>query len=360
VTTAATAGAAARRFAPALLALALACAAEAAAFELPRLYRSPHNGERPVRARTDYIVLHTTEGPAEGSLRKLTANGEAHYMLDSGGHLSRIIRNDKVAFHSGRSMWNGRVDLDSCSIGIEVVGYYNTAITDAQYKALRALLESLQKQYRIPDDRVLTHSMVAYSPPNKWFKRSHRGRKRCGMLFANPIVRQRLGLSSQPAVDPDVRAGRLIEADPYLAAKLYQRTLPAAPVRKLATQLVVEQMEDSGEGIRDIASAGVAASSVAGDDAAKPSTFYLFPNGAVKSGNAMTQELLSALPRGTKVLLGYVYGGKLSRERNAFSVCGRSWNFPSTMYRYPDGTIHSGSSVAEKSIPANAMVFYQK
>lgn len=358
MTAAPTAGGLARRLLPAIL--ALACAAEAAALELPRFYRSPRNSERPLRARTDYIVLHTTEGPAEGSLQKLTANGEAHYMVDTRGRVYRILRNDKVAFHSGRSMWNGRVDLDSCSVGIEVVGYYNASLTEAQYKALRPLIESLQKQYRVPDDRVLTHSMVAYSPPNKWHKRSHRGRKRCGMLFANPVVRQRLGLTSQPAFDPDVRAGRLVEADAYLAAKLYGKPAPPAPPTKLQTQILAEQLDDSDTGIQDIARAGVAAATVAGDEAASPSTFYLFPDGAVKSGNAMPQDLLSALPKGTKVLLGYVYGGKLSRERNAFSVCGRRWNFPSTIYRYPDGTVHAGNTVSDKTIPASAMVFYQK
>ena len=142
-------------------------------------YYSPRNCERPPRTRTDYIILHTTEGAAKGSLRKVRKNGEAHYFVNTDGHIYRIIRKERVAFHAGRSMWRGRTNIDNSSLGIEVVGYHNKSITNAQYKALRELLQQLQSIYNIPDSRVLSHSMIAYGAPNRWHKRSHRGRKRC-------------------------------------------------------------------------------------------------------------------------------------------------------------------------------------
>ena len=52
-------------------------------------YFSPRNHERPLRPRTDYIILHTTEGSEKGSLSKLLANGEAHYMVGLDGHVDR-------------------------------------------------------------------------------------------------------------------------------------------------------------------------------------------------------------------------------------------------------------------------------
>ena len=41
------------------------------------------------------------------------------------------------------------------------------------------------------------------------------------MLFAMPSVRARLNLRSKPAFDPDVKAGRLVQADSYLGQVLY-------------------------------------------------------------------------------------------------------------------------------------------
>ena len=208
-----------------LLACVVLCGQVAAAGWF-RSRPSPRESERPRRPRTDYIILHTTEGPALGSYRKLFQNGEAHFLVDCDGRVYTIIRRDKVAYHAGRSMWNGVQNIDLCAIGIEAVGYYDGALTDAQCAALRRLLDLLKRAYGISDDRVLTHSMVAYGGANRWFSQAHRGRKRCGMLFANPSIRVRIGLHSQPSFDPDVAAGMLTVGDVYLARMLY----PASPL----------------------------------------------------------------------------------------------------------------------------------
>ena len=91
----------------------------------------------------------------------------------------------------------------------------------AQLKAIATLVKELKGMYRITDDRVVCHSHVAYGKPNKWQKRRHRGRKRCGMLFAMPSVRKVLGLTAKPKSDADVKAGRLAIGDAYLNKVLY-------------------------------------------------------------------------------------------------------------------------------------------
>ena len=129
---------------------------------------SPYNRKRPRRPYTKYIVLHTTEGQDGGSLRKLIQYGEAHYFVSHTGQVLRIIDKSKIAKHTGRSMWEGRSTIDNYSIGIEVAGYHNKDITDAQYDALRELLRQLKSLYNIPDENILTHSMVAYGRPNRF------------------------------------------------------------------------------------------------------------------------------------------------------------------------------------------------
>ena len=184
-------------------------------------YRSPRNGERGVRRSTELIVLHTTEAPERSSLNKLSDRGEAHYCVTEAGRVYRIVDRDREAFHAGRSMWKGKEDVDKFSIGIECVGYHDKAMSVVQLAAIRELVKKLQAMYRLSDDKVVCHSHVAYGAPNKWHKFKHRGRKRCGMLFATPTVRARLGLKSRPGKDEDVAKKRLKNADAYLARVLY-------------------------------------------------------------------------------------------------------------------------------------------
>ena len=184
-------------------------------------FRSPRNKERHLRKATTLIVLHTTEAHAKSALNKLSERGEAHYCVVENGTVYRIVDRDREAFHAGRSMWNGKEDCDTYAIGIEVVGYHDKPVTLQQLEALRQLLAKLKQMYRLGDAQVVCHSHVAYGAPNTWHKKKHRARKRCGMIFAMPSVRVKLGLAARPATDPDVKAKRLVQPDSYLNSVLY-------------------------------------------------------------------------------------------------------------------------------------------
>ena len=82
----------------------------------------------------------------------------------------------------------------------------------------------MQAKYDVPDCLVLTHSMIAYDVPNKGYPDNHRGRKSCAMLFAEPALREKIGLDSGPCEDPDVKAGRLHKGDPKLFKRLYGKS----------------------------------------------------------------------------------------------------------------------------------------
>ena len=201
--------------------VALASCWTALAVEVSNRYRSPRNPERAVRSSTELIVLHTTEAPARSSLTKLCDRGEAHYCVTEDGTIYAIVDRDREAFHAGRSMWNGKEDVDKFSVGIECVGYHDKRMGIVQLRAIAALVKELKAMYRLGDDRVVCHSHVAYGAPNRWQRHRHRGRKRCGMLFATNTIRQILGLTAKPKSDPDTRAGRLVVGDPYLRQVLY-------------------------------------------------------------------------------------------------------------------------------------------
>ena len=395
-----------------VFALAYAPARAEAALDIQDHY-SPRSRTRPVRPETRYIVLHTTEGGDEGSLRKVWKRGETHYLVTRNGRVYRIVNRSRIATHAGRSMWEGRGPIDNYSIGIEVVGYHNKDITDAQYSSVRELLRQLKSVYRIPDEAVLTHSMVAYGRPNRFHPYNHRGRKRCGMIFARLDVRERLGLDARPSVDLDVQAGRLKVADVELQRYLFQPGETPAAARLLAedtniitrdrtawdiardlynspdtiyvlpdggrqggdqiadwgrippgTRVLVGEDEANGfEGFIE-ASQGASAQSIAGEAFADKTTIYLFPSGMVRTGSELRDStsrtsLLENLPPGTRVLVGYVYGGHIKSNRLPARIAGKKWNYPSTYYRLPDGRILSGDEIDAQQLPANTLVLFQ-
>jgi hypothetical protein len=218
-----------------------------AQLKISKAYYSPRNKERDRRTQTTLLILHTTEAPSASALRKLRDMGECHYCIDEAGRIYSIIDPRRVAFHAGRSMWNGKQAVDNFSIGIEVCGFQNKPLSAAQTKSLKDLIAYIKRSYKLTDTQVIPHSQVAYGAPNKWQKKNHRGRKRCGMQFAMPSVRAKLGLKSRPAKDPDVAARRLVVADAPLNEVLYGKMnaftapLPQDSGRKPVTPILTKK-----------------------------------------------------------------------------------------------------------------------
>ncbi|MBP5322049.1 MAG: N-acetylmuramoyl-L-alanine amidase [Kiritimatiellae bacterium] len=385
-----------------------------AVLQFDNTYYSPRNRERTVRRTTSLIILHTTEAPASSALRKLRDLGECHYCITENGRVYRIIDHRREAYHAGRSMWNGRSNVDSFSVGIEVCGYHNKSPTKAQYQAIADLVGELKSIYRIPDQNVLAHSHVAYGTPNKWHRRSHRGRKRCGMLFALPAVRKRLNLKTRPAFDPDVRAKRLVVGDAYLNQVLYGKNVtgltgvPTAAITfpkednviavgRSAWDIARDAYADAsttyifpngskkrGDEIADfklipagtkvVVNAATAADNrpdnyqvisfkcqatdIAGDEILLPTTLYIYPNGHFKTGNQLNAESILKLPYGTKVLVGYLVGGPITASRPASLFCGNRWRAKDTFFLYY-GQLVPGNKVDDSKIPAGAYVFFK-
>ena len=392
---------------------AFSCAA--APLVLKDDYRSPRNKERPLRKATRLIVLHTTEAHAKSALNKLSERGEAHYCVTETGEAYRIIDRDRQAFHAGRSMWNGKDECDEYSIGIEVVGHHDRSMPLRQLEALKELVARLKRTYGIADAQVVCHSHVAYGAPNTWHPKKHRGRKRCGMLFAMPSVRAKLGLRARPAYDPDVRAKRLVQADAYLNSILYgsvdtmaavygkgriqvaaapsaapkktpaaakagpKKPKPAAPPAKPAAVATkpaavaakpaeAAKPEEGGtDWLRTMGLKGgyfkkkaklVVVSPPPDAEGEKPPESQVLPLPANLYIRKMGDDVkdLAALAK----LPGYTRGGPVSATCSPFKIAGTAWNAATTYYYSPRGDITTGDKVDEKSIEAGTFIFYKK
>ena len=380
-----------------LVSAVLPCAA--APLVLKDDYRSPRNKERPLRKATRLIVLHTTEAHAKSSLNKLSERGEAHYCVTEKGEVYRIIDRDREAFHAGRSMWNAREDCDEFSVGIEVVGHHDQSMPLAQLAALKELVARLRRLYGIPSAQVVCHSHVAYGAPNAWHKKRHRGRKRCGMLFAMPSVRAKLGLAARPGHDPDVRAKRLVQADAYLnsvlygsvdtMAALYGKGRSATAVKAAPRSAKKEDGKAAAKG-RAAAPKPPAAGAPGGGEAKgkEEETDWLLTMGLKggyfkkKAKLVVPREAAAAggggalpLPKGLHIaksgdevkdlealakLPGYTRGGPVSATLSPFKIAGAAWCAPTTYYYNPRGRITTGDAVDERAVEPGTFIFFKK
>lgn len=350
-----------------LLAAAVLCAGLLrATLSFSNAYASPRTNERAVRKRTDYIILHTTEAEAGSALRKLSRNGEAHYCVDRSGRVYRIVNRTRVAYHCGTSMWMNTRNLDECSIGIEVVGYHDRALTLAQYKALRELVTLLQKLYGVKDANVMPHAQVAYGTPNRWHPKNHRGRKRCGMGYATPEVRDLLGLKERWLVDPDVKARRLVVGDNFLAKLLYAKrgagllpyTLPTAKAKTAQAKSAPAPKTAPAEAEQPrggVIAKGRSAWDIARDAYNAASTLYIFPDGRRLTGDKIRDW--ESIVAGTRVELSDAGDGasavqSLGAGQHPRQLVGDAATAADTWYIRPTGGRVQGSALTAAQLAA--------
>ena len=178
------------------------------------------------------IVLHYTGmQDAASAIARLTdaeAKVSSHYLIAEDGQIVRMVDESKRAWHAGKSYWRGITDLNSASIGIEIVnpghefGYRPFPI--AQIDALIPLMQQITLRYKITRGNVVGHSDIA--PARK---------EDPGELFPwERLARLRLALPSptKNLMDPHWTDGGFLlalerfgydVADPLAAIRAFQR-----------------------------------------------------------------------------------------------------------------------------------------
>ncbi len=299
------------------------------------------------RKKTKYIIVHTSELGHKTPLKvvskgkhlrngRSTNGGHTNYVIARNGRTYRVLDKKYKADHAGISMWNGEVYISKISIGIELVGYHYASISESQYRSLGILIDILQGVYGLDDRAVLTHSQVAYGRPNRWFRKNHRGRKRCAKNFIHAKAEVRPAW----AYDPDVRSGRLL-ADPKLSGVFYGR-----------------REYNAKTGDTNIISKSNTAWSIAGEDYDSRTTVYKFPDGHVYTGNQISDKIAwNRIPAKTVVLLNQENSISLKKNSGpiktisdrltAWSFAGKKYNYTTTIYFLPSGQIKSGSKVSD-------------
>ena len=128
---------------------------------------SPNHGER--RGPLDMLLLHYT-GMRDGDvalarLCEAESQVSAHYVVFEDGRIVQCVPEARRAWHAGESRWAGERDINSRSIGIEIVnpghefGYRD--FPARQTTAVVALCRDIAARRLISRERVLGHSDVA-------------------------------------------------------------------------------------------------------------------------------------------------------------------------------------------------------
>jgi N-acetylmuramoyl-L-alanine amidase len=131
---------------------------------------SPNFSERAPTIEVDYIVLHYTgmRNAAEALARLCDPLSQvsAHYVIDERGEITQLVDEKMRAWHAGKSFWRGVSDLNSASVGIELVnpghefGY--RPFSNVQIAALKQMLPRIMaRQNMAPETCLLGHSDIA-------------------------------------------------------------------------------------------------------------------------------------------------------------------------------------------------------
>lgn len=115
------------------------------------------------------IVLHytgmATAAAALARLRDPAAKVSSHYLVDEDGGVVRLVAEEHRAWHAGAAHWRETDDVNSASIGIEIVnpghelGY--RAFPEAQVEATILLVADIKKRHAITRGNVVGHSDIA-------------------------------------------------------------------------------------------------------------------------------------------------------------------------------------------------------
>jgi N-acetylmuramoyl-L-alanine amidase len=135
----------------------------AAALDCP----SPNFDERSLPV--SMIVLHYTGmADAASAIARLTdpeAKVSSHYLIAEDGQIVRLVDEAQRAWHAGKAWWRGIDDVNSASIGIELVnpghqlGY--RPFPQTQMDALMPLMAGIVDRHGITRGNIVGHSDIA-------------------------------------------------------------------------------------------------------------------------------------------------------------------------------------------------------
>ena len=146
------------------------------------------------KSKIKFVIIHYTGMQSEiESIKRLKDpkfSVSCHYLINRKGKIIRMVNDLNIAWHAGKSKWKKFSDLNSVSLGIELVnrghrlGYQN--FSNKQVLSLIKLCKILKKRYLIKTENFLGHSDIAplrKNDPGEKFPWKKLSKHNLGMWF---------------------------------------------------------------------------------------------------------------------------------------------------------------------------------
>ena len=146
------------------------------------------------KSKIKFVIIHYTGMQSEiESIKRLKDpkfSVSCHYLINRKGKIIRMVNDLNIAWHAGKSKWKKFSDLNSVSLGIELVnrghrlGYQN--FSNKQILSLIRLCKILKKRYLIKTENFLGHSDIAplrKNDPGEKFPWKKLSKHNLGMWF---------------------------------------------------------------------------------------------------------------------------------------------------------------------------------
>ncbi len=130
-------------------------------------YKSPNYNLRN-NSKIQLIIIHYTALKNTLDAISYLCNKDkkvsSHYLISQNGTVYSLVNDKFRAWHAGKAFWQGIIDINSVSIGIELD--YNPRGKNNKYSlkminSLKKLILKLQKNYKINRNNILGHSDIA-------------------------------------------------------------------------------------------------------------------------------------------------------------------------------------------------------
>jgi N-acetyl-anhydromuramyl-L-alanine amidase AmpD len=116
----------------------------------------------------DAVIVHSTFNNSGGEFYDIDLvikqfsqyKVSAHYVIGRDGKIYQLVNEKDVSYHAGKSsLPDGRTNVNTCSIGIEIMTSYTESPTPEQIKSLLALIKKIKQKHQIK--YILRHSDIA-------------------------------------------------------------------------------------------------------------------------------------------------------------------------------------------------------
>tara|TARA_B100000575_G_C23120258_1_gene648177 strand:+ start:1496 stop:2215 length:720 start_codon:yes stop_codon:yes gene_type:complete len=121
------------------------------------------------KKQVKFVIIHYTGMQSEiESLKRLknpNSKVSCHYFINRKGKIIQMVKENRVAWHAGKSKWKNFINLNQNSLGIELenkghqYGYQN--FSNLQIMSLINLCKKLKKKYKLNKRNFLGHSDIA-------------------------------------------------------------------------------------------------------------------------------------------------------------------------------------------------------